>query len=109
MDVNDPDPTLPETCKKWVEDVWGGIDTATGDAQKSEDPDAARACGSYLGDFDQTIRPARFMSEDHWVKWVGIRNKYDKEKRFVGYLHNSKWPINWNAWEPLPGADRIQY
>lgn len=49
------------------------------------------------------------MSEDHWVKWVGIRNKYDKEKRFVGYLHDEKWPINWNAWEPLPAANRIEY
>lgn len=84
------------------------MDTATA-AASAEDADAARACGSYLGDYDQTLRPARFMSEDHWVKWVGIRNKYDKEKRFVGYLHDAKWPINWNAWEPLPAANRIEY
>lgn len=39
---------------------------------------------------DQMIWPARFMLEDHWVKWVGLRNKYDIRREIAIFLHDSR-------------------
>jgi len=104
IDVPEPsaDPkSLDERCSKWVEPVFGELDSATATAVE---PEATRTVALYLGDSDLTRRPGRFMSEHHWEKWVEIRNRWD-QSRFVGFLADPKWPLNWNAWESKPGPN----
>jgi FAD/FMN-containing dehydrogenase len=44
------------------------------------------ADGCYLGDSDFTTRPARFMSDAAWARFVALRERFDPDERFVGYL-----------------------
>ncbi|KAK8845286.1 hypothetical protein IAR55_005999 [Kwoniella newhampshirensis] len=103
---SDETPDLADKCKTWIQDTWRPIDEASREAAASGDPSAPRSVGYYTGDCNQEIRPGRFMSEQNWVKWVGIRDRYDPSHRFVGYLNNTEFTLNWNAWEGAPPANR---
>jgi FAD/FMN-containing dehydrogenase len=46
----------------------------------------AVADGCYLGDSDFTTRPAKFVSDAAWPRFVALRERFDPDEVFVGYL-----------------------
>jgi FAD/FMN-containing dehydrogenase len=42
--------------------------------------------GCYLGDSDFQVRPAKFLSDEAWPRFAALRNQYDPDRTFVGYL-----------------------
>ena len=44
------------------------------------------ADGSYLGDSDFQVRPARFMAEDNWRRLQALRGRWDPDGLFCSYL-----------------------
>jgi FAD/FMN-containing dehydrogenase len=44
------------------------------------------ADGCYLGDSDFTTRPAKFLDDAAWPRFVELRERFDPDDVFVGYL-----------------------
>jgi FAD/FMN-containing dehydrogenase len=42
--------------------------------------------GQYLGDADLTRRPGKFMADANFSRLEALRDRYDPDRRFVGYL-----------------------
>jgi len=42
--------------------------------------------GCYLGDSDFQVRPTKFLSDEAWTRFAALRDRYDPDGRFVGYL-----------------------
>jgi hypothetical protein len=42
--------------------------------------------GCYLGDSDFQVRPTKFMSDEAWPRFAALRDRYDPDRMFVGYL-----------------------
>ncbi|WP_413375734.1 FAD-binding oxidoreductase [Alkalihalobacillus sp. 1P02AB] len=55
--------------------------------------------GQYLGDSDFTMRQVKFLDDTHWEKLQTIRNKWDPNRLFVGYLSKDEVPMNTNHWQ----------
>lgn len=75
----------------WIDETFALIDAKEGGPGGSP--------GQYLGDSDLGRRPARWMSEGHWRKWVGIRAKYDPHGLFWGYNIAAEGVENEAVWE----------
>ena len=97
-----------DISEKWIHEVFDSFDEMTVKADP-KDKDAARHYGIYYADTDSLLMPGRFMSERNWEIWIGIRNKWDANKLFAGYLQSDKFPINWNGWEGTPPKNRVVY
>jgi FAD/FMN-containing dehydrogenase len=50
--------------------------------------------GVYLGDSDFSRRTDRFLSDDHFERLQKIRQTWDPERRFCGYLINDESKLN---------------
>jgi FAD/FMN-containing dehydrogenase len=50
--------------------------------------------GCYLGDSDLRVRPARFMSDDAWRRFTGIRAARDPGHLFAGYPCRDESALN---------------
>jgi FAD/FMN-containing dehydrogenase len=59
-------------CRAWV-----------GDTMRRLEPFSP---GSYLGDSDLRVRPARFMSDDAWRRFQDARAAWDPDRVLAGYL-----------------------
>ena len=55
--------------------------------------------GQFLGDSDQTSRQVQFMVGDQWRRLQAVRQRYDPNERFVGYLTKSSASLNQNEWQ----------
>ncbi len=42
--------------------------------------------GCYLGDSDFQVRPTKFLSDEAWPRFAALRDRYDPDRTFVGYL-----------------------
>lgn len=92
-DLMSTDPTGGEDqlCRDWLAETFAAIDSKRGGPGGSP--------GQYLGDSDLKTRPAKFMSDEHWVKWVRIREKWDPERLFFGYGVHEDGEENRHLWE----------
>jgi FAD/FMN-containing dehydrogenase len=55
--------------------------------------------GQYLGDSDLSNRQVKFMEDSNWNRLLGIWEKYDPKRVFVGYLATDQIPLNTNYWD----------
>ncbi len=54
--------------------------------------------GLFLADSDFTTRPAKFLSDTHWVRLEKLRARYDPDGLFHSYLGAPGTPLNVNPW-----------
>ncbi|KAM0753444.1 FAD linked oxidase domain-containing protein [Meredithblackwellia eburnea MCA 4105] len=78
-------------CQAWIQEAFYAIDARHGGPGGSP--------GQYLGDSDQMTRPARIMSDEHWDKFVKIRQKYDPNGLFSGFNVGLGIGENMHVWE----------
>jgi len=55
--------------------------------------------GQYLGDSDLSRRQVRFMSDEAWARFRRVRDAWDPDDLFVGYLAGPDGATNRNHWE----------
>jgi hypothetical protein len=55
--------------------------------------------GQYIGDSDFTARQLKFMADENWKRLLDIRDKYDPDRLFIGYMTKDDTTLNQNEWE----------
>lgn len=85
-------------CATWLQEAFYSIDSKHGGAGGSP--------GQYLGDSDLSTRPARIMSDEHWDRFVEIRNKWDPKRLFSGFNVGLGVGENVHVWEAARGLGR---
>ena len=86
-------------CRSWLAHTFALIDAKRGGPGGSP--------GQYLGDSDLAARPAKFMTDANWARWVTIRDKWDPERRFFGYGVGQGGVENEHLWESAVGSARL--
>lgn len=81
-----------EACSSFVEKAFEIVDSRL--------PSEGGPAGIYLGDSDLSKRRTRFMGEENWKRWTGLRREYDPSRVFVGYDgEDDKEDWNKDRWE----------
>lgn len=65
-------PAEDAICRTWVDETMARL--------------APYSPGCYLGDSDFTVRPAKFMTDDAWRRFLEVRAARDPDGVFPGYL-----------------------
>lgn len=78
-----------ERCEQWLTDRLAYID--------SKKDGSGGTIGMYLGDSDLAHRAGKIMSDEAWAKFCKIRDAYDPNRMFAGYLHGDSL-LNVEAW-----------
>jgi FAD/FMN-containing dehydrogenase len=66
------DPADDEHYQSWLHERMAVLDPVTD--------------GCYLGDSDFQVRPTKFLSDQAWPRFAALRDRYDPDRVFVGYL-----------------------
>jgi FAD/FMN-containing dehydrogenase len=78
-----------ERCRRWLADRMAALEPVT--------------AGQYLGDSDFTTRRLRFTTDANWARLAAVRDRWDPEGRFAGYLTSG--PLNVNHWQQSSAND----
>jgi FAD/FMN-containing dehydrogenase len=66
------DPAEDERYRSWLRERMAALHPVTD--------------GCYLGDSDFQVRPTKFLSDEAWSRFAALRDQYDPDRTFVGYL-----------------------